>query len=506
MNTNYDACRKPVGPSAVSDSRLNPPSNAISKRASKQLLVACLFWMLCLTLTAAGHRLYKTVVAVDRQMSAKTYQADGAAIVWVGHGTIDDAAARFPKTNGKDVGANIHALPNSVFWLTAMSTFTILAVLLAWSGQFVKHNGTQSLIGLFAGHFLWLGAVEFGLDAVGRRLGLCGALTVVDDRIVGTHGAGVLIQMSVVFLAAILIGLTMHESNRCAMFQWFRNRLPLTRAPSATGRVDNYAARTTMQYFVTVWFCYVAVLWLADPMLGPVGGVCLLVAMTAIFVATPYMIWRTTKQSGIGQSLRYSISGAIITWTGIEIAASMRMFEEPWLSNSAFSGLLFLILSVVLTATSLSIFVHRAKSPILSRSLAGAIVAMAFLGMGGCGVSNEGEFATSPDEIEARLREYNDRIEAPNETAIDGLLYALTSDSLEMAAQAAVSFGKARSVGPVVRQQLESMAISDRSRLRQFSALQALLRLNLLTRETQAIIDELSEDETWEGVIEYITQ
>jgi hypothetical protein len=52
----------------------------------------------------------------------------------------------------------------------------------------------------------------------------------------------------------------LHESNRCVFFDWFRLRLPLTRRSSATGLVDNYAARTTIQFFMTVWVCYVGVL------------------------------------------------------------------------------------------------------------------------------------------------------------------------------------------------------------------------------------------------------
>lgn len=486
-------------PQSSTDSVLSPksPSDGEIRRGSKRVLSACLFWGLCLTLTAAGHRLYKAVVTADRQMSSETYREDGASAVWVGRGTLEDAHSRVAARKALRPDGQLYALPTSPFWLAMIGTFTLLAGVMAWSGQYVTNDGIGSLVGLFAGHFLWLGAVEFGLDAVGRRLGLCGAMEVVNGRIVGTHGSGVLIQMSVVFLAPVLFGLTMHESNRCAMFQWFRKRLPLTRSVAVSGRVENYAARTTTQYFLTVWFCYVAVLWLADPLWGHVGGILLLVVMGAIFIGTPYMIWRTAQQTGLGQSLRYSVSGAVVTWTGIEIAASMQLFEEPWLSTSIASGLVSLGLAVLLTARAAVFLAKRPTGPVMSRPLAGLMVTATIFGLSGCGGSNEKTVASSPEEIVASLQQFNERITAPNAVANEGMLRALASDDPEMAAQAAVAFGKARRVSATVRQQLEKMASSDQSLLSQVAALQALSRLGLLTTETQGVLDILSADDKW---------
>jgi hypothetical protein len=188
-----------------------------------------------------------------------------------------------------------------------------------------------------------------GLDSAGRHLGLAGALEVIHDRIVGVHGAGILIQLSVVFLVPILIGLTLHESNRCVLFNWFRLKLPLMRRRQATGLVDNYAARTAIQFFMTVWVCYVGVLWMADPTFATIGQPLLLALFAIIVAATPYMIWRTAQQASAAQMLRYSVSGAVVTWTGIEIAAAMRLFHEPWLNDSFFIGVVAIGSSAVLT-------------------------------------------------------------------------------------------------------------------------------------------------------------
>lgn len=481
------------------------PAETGAHSRAKKLLISCLFWGLCLTLTAAGHRLYKAIVSVDREVSRELYQSDGSPLVWVGHGTVESASARIADRQAIATELPFHVQPVSTFLLTGVLGFTLLAALMVWSGRWIVDNGAQSLTGLFAGHFLWLGAIEFGLDAVGRRIGLAGSLDIVNGRVVGTHGGGILIQMSAVFLLPMLIGWTLHESNRCAMFQWFRRRLPLTRSVAASGRVDNYAARTAIQYFMTVWFCYVSVLWLADPMLGRVGELSLLIAMLAIFAATPYMIWRTTCQSGKAQALRYSVSGAIVTWTGIEIAASMRFFDEPWLSSSAYSGLILLGLTIGLTVLVMFTLKQAGASSILLKSTASVLVLTGLTSLGGCMGANENAPLTA-DEIEKQLRDYDDRIVAPGEEAQDGILHALGSSSPEMAAQAAVAFGKSDGVSADVREQLEALALSDDSRLKQFSALQALSRLGLLTPETRAVIKSLAADETLGRIAAYIEQ
>mgnify|MGYP003665320987 CR=1 FL=1 len=503
MSTLHDKANPSETESGQTEEHSPVPRATDSPALAKRLLIGGLFWGLCLTLTAAGHRLYKATVSVDRHVSRTLYQTDGAPLVWVGHGTAEDAMSRIAEGQVSETDRQLHAQPVSTFLVAVVLGLTWLAALMAWSGRWIEDNGMQSLIGLFTGHFLWLGAIEFGLDAVGRRIGLAGALDVVNGRIMGTHGGGILIQMSAVFLIPMLIGLTLHESNRCAIFQWFRRRLPLTRSAAASGRVDNYAARTTIQYFMTVWFCYASVLWLADPMLGRVGEFTLLTVMLVIFAATPYMIWRTACQPGTAQALRYSVSGAIVTWTGIEIAASMRFFDEPWLSSSVLSGVILLGSTIGLTVLVMFALRQTTTPSMLLKSATGLVVLIALTGVSGCTTDGENVPSTA-DEIVSQLRSYDDRIEPPNKDAAHGLLRALGSGSPEMAAQAAVAFGKSGSVNADVRKQLEDLALSDDSRLKQFSALLALSRLGLLTSETRDVIKKHAADVSLASVVAYI--
>lgn len=484
-----------------SDSDAVATPSQTAPRMPSRIVTACLFWVLCLTLTAAGHRLYKETVAVDRQVSAEQYRADGAPLVWVGYGTVEAAAQRVSQDSGT---TNLVVLPNSLFWLGASVGFTALAGLLAWSGRWVANGGVQSLLGLFAGHFLWLGAIEFGLDAAGRQLGLAGSVDVVEGRVVGTHGAGTLIQLSAVFLAPMLIGLTFHESNRCAVFQWFRRRLPITRTAAASGRVENYTARTTMQYFMTVWFCYVSVLWLADPRLGRFGEMGLLLTLLTILVATPYMVWRTACQPSTAQALRYSVSGAVVAWTAIEIAAAMRFFHEPWLSNSVLSGAILLGLSILLTILAARML-FPTRSPLVSSRLAATAGLALVIGTAGCAPSDQSAPSTAA-EVEKRLRDYDAQIQSFQPEVSDGLMHALSSNDPAMRAQAALAFGKSPQVSSVVKERLQSMAKNDNARLSQFAALAALQRLDLLSPELQSVLRELGDNSEWRPVAEYVVE
>ncbi len=317
--------------------------------------VTILFWALCLLLSASGHWVYVAIRTIDRHISHDLYRSPGREIVWVGHDSLEQsvrsASARLPIVPEPYVG-NLTALPLSPFWGGVGIAFAMLATIAVWSGKWICSDGLQSLVGLLAGHAIWIGVIEIGLDLGARRLGLAGALDFVGLRLAGVHGSAVLIQLSAIFLLPIFVGLAIHESNRCVVFQWFRRKLPLTKFPGASGRVGNYAARTMTQFFMTVWVCYVAVLWMADPLIGFWGHAALLTTLVAIAAATPYMIWKTLKQTTRARMLRFSVSGAVITWTGIEIASATGMIGEPWLNGSLGIGVLLVGGSAALTATS----------------------------------------------------------------------------------------------------------------------------------------------------------
>lgn len=342
-----------------------PKTTEIAPKFSARCSRAILFWMMCLILSAAGHWVYVALRTVDRNISSEIYRGSGHEIVWVGHGSFEELVDRVRSNATVSLSTGKPTvLPFSPFWFGVGIGFTLIATVSVWLCRWVSDTGIQSLVGLLAGHALWIGTVEIGLDLASRRLGLAGGIDVVSGRAAGVHGSGVLIQLSCIFLLPVLIGLTFHESNRCVVFQWFRRHLPISKGGSPSGRIDNYAPRTMIQFFMTVWVCYVGVLWMADSSLGSLSHVALLLTLAAIAIATPYMIWKTISQTTPARMLRYSVSGAVITWTGIEIASATGMMNEPWLSQSVSGGLIFVGGGILLTAMSVGAVVSTPKTRI----------------------------------------------------------------------------------------------------------------------------------------------
>ncbi|WP_146394145.1 hypothetical protein [Allorhodopirellula solitaria] len=333
-----------------------PPARSMRRRA---WYASILFWVLALMLSAGGHRLFVSLRSLDQRVSSETYQHEGMRASWVGHGTVEQSLAQKRQSNEAFVSAaapesvdELHVLPVSQLWAGLGVALTLATAIVVWGAGRMQNRGLQSLVGALAGHALWIGAIEIGLDVAGRRMGLSGALAVVENRVVGVHGSGVLIQWSALFLVPVLIGLTLHESNRCVVFRWFRKHLPLTRSVAASGRVDNYAGRILIQFFMTVWFCYVGVLWMADSSITRYSTAMLTITLLAIMLGTPYMVYRTTRQKSVAGMFRYSVSGAVVTWSGIEIAAASNMITEPWLNSSVAGLAVFTIGPIVLVVLS----------------------------------------------------------------------------------------------------------------------------------------------------------
>ncbi|MFG0263497.1 MAG: hypothetical protein ACF788_13985 [Novipirellula sp. JB048] len=197
--------------------------------AARVWYTTILFWALALLLSAGGHRLYVSLRSMDQRVSSSLYQQAGKPANWVGHATAEQSLEHYLQSDPRFVEAaqphpiaDLRTLPVSPFWAGLGGLLTFVAAVAVWAGRWMPNNGLQSLVGALAGHAIWIGAVEIGLDIAGRRLGLAGALSVIENRIVGVHGAGVLIQWSALFLVPVMIGLTLHESNRCVIFRWLR--------------------------------------------------------------------------------------------------------------------------------------------------------------------------------------------------------------------------------------------------------------------------------------------
>ncbi|MFG0267829.1 MAG: hypothetical protein ACF8AM_22160 [Rhodopirellula sp. JB055] len=477
--------------------------------------VTLLFWAFALLLSAGGHRAFVSLRSLDQSISSVTYQQQGRHANWVGHGTAAHSLEYKQKVDPSFVEASkpsslgdLRTLTVSTFWAGLAIALTAGAAIAVWAGGRVPANGIQSLIGALAGHALWIGAIEVGLDIAARKLGLAGALAVVEDRVVGVHGTGVLIQWSALFLIPVMIGLTFHESNRCVVFKWLRKRLPLTRSVAPSGRVENYAARTLVQFFMTVWVCYAGILWAADRSFSPYPGATLTIAMLLIAIATPYMVYRTTQQKSAAAMFRYSVSGAVVAWSGIEIAAATRLITEPWLSDSALGLVVWVASPILLTVFVVrALLVDRSESsrqhdPPCERGVRKekrAFVTVAMLmsltpAFVGCSSEVPEEAPLTSEQMIQRLDEIAEPLKPVPEEAMEGVAHALGTPDRIARVSAILACGKSKRVPRYLRASIFSIAQDDPDPLVRGAALRCLWQLGRPTSELRRLTDELRDD------------
>lgn len=324
---------------------LMPTWSALSRAA---LAFAFIFATL-----AAGHLLMVVINTLDHSISTDVYAASGPEGRWFGDWPISSeiqALAGESQGTHRDAVQNLAATGDEPeFSMLPVSPFLVfqLFVLVAIGGglllvsRWVRGDAVQSLLGVFAGLFIWTGAVEYGLVIAARLLGVAKSIKLHGGELIGVHGEYVLLKHTWGLLVVVLTYVLFLESNRCPFFLWFRRRLSLMRGSIATGRIDNYGPRTAFQYITIMWTFYVLLLWAYDESVFGVNSWFTHTVFFGSFAATGYMFLRLVSQASFGGALRYAIGTAIIFWNTIEIAAKWGLFREPWLVLNPATAIVF---------------------------------------------------------------------------------------------------------------------------------------------------------------------
>lgn len=236
----------------------------------------------------------------------------------------------------------LRVLPVTRTVVFAALGLSLLGLFLMWVTSRLKGDGAQTIVGIFAGNFLWTGAVEYGLTIAARQLGVAKAVTAVDGQLVAVFGEYVLLKHTWGALALVMAYLLFVESSRCPLFLFWRERFPLMRGSLVTGRIDNYGPRSAFQYATTVWGFYLLLLWAYDEDVFGVHGVFTQLVMVGSLAGAVYTLWRLAQQrTGWGPSVRYATGAIIVAWTPIEIAGKWGVLKEPWLLLAPHTMLIF---------------------------------------------------------------------------------------------------------------------------------------------------------------------
>ncbi len=326
---------------------------AATSKAGKVLLTV----LFMLFFIASGHLLMVALNALDHQVSAGTYARQGVPGLWRG----DESLARALKELQKKIHTSqqreswqraqreLHQTGTFHFTMRQVSPFLVATSLglfllglgLLVASKWFEGETKQVLVGLFAGQFLWIGAVEYGLTIASRMLGVAKGLEFSQERIVGRFGEYVLLKHTwglVLVLAAYLLFL---EASRCPFFLLFRRHLRLMHGALATGRVDNYAPRVAFQYSAILWTFYVYLLLAYDPRIFGIRSWFTRASFFVFLATSGYLLMRLGSQPSFPAALRYAIGTTVVLWNVVEILAKWNIYREPWLVLQPGTALVF---------------------------------------------------------------------------------------------------------------------------------------------------------------------
>jgi hypothetical protein len=246
---------------------------------------------------------------------------------------IDDVRAGRPVV--------LHTLPVTPSLVRSAVLFIVLGFALMWLTVRLKSDATQSILGIFAGNLIWTGGVEYGLTIAARALGVAKTVGVQDGQLFAMYGEYVLLKYTWGAFALILAYLFFVESSRCPAFLLFREKLPVMRGATATGKIDNYGPRSAFQYATTVWGFYLLLLWAYDEQLFGVHGLFTNALLFVTLAGSCYCLWRLHQHRGWGPAVRYAVGAIIVVWTPIEILGKWGVFAAPWVLLRSSSVLVF---------------------------------------------------------------------------------------------------------------------------------------------------------------------
>lgn len=296
---------------------------------------------------AAAHLLMVVINTVDAQVSAAYYAgAEYGPARYHGERTPTEELERLGKrasTPGERAAvqaaivrfqAGDHTLtmpPASPFIVGMAIGLSVLGMLLLALSRWTEDDTTQTVLGIFAGTFLWTGGVEYGLIIGSRFLGVAKNFGLLGDEVVGIYGEYVLLKHTWGFLVLLFAYLLFVESSHCPFFLWFRKYLPLMRRGLAHGRIDNYGPRVAFQYTTTIWTFYVVLLWAYDEHAFGIYSWFTYAVFFGSLATSGYLLVRLWHIGTMGAALRYAIGAVVILFNTFEIMAKWQIFQEPWL-------------------------------------------------------------------------------------------------------------------------------------------------------------------------------
>lgn len=231
-------------------------------------------------------------------------------------------------------------------------------VLLVW-GVISSNENKATFIGLFAGLFIWTGWIEFAFVYYANRYGVKPLM--IDGEVV-TKPEYLIMPSSVGFWAILMIYYFLGSKTGCHFFNWFQNKLKLSKKVVLKPAKRNIAVTTLMELITLLWTFYLLLLFTYDNnFLGDRHVITYAIAYGSL-IWSLYLFLKLLQISEMSYAIRYSIPTVVIFWTFVEVLGRWNVFKEIWIEPTKYWLEMFIVTMVFIVLLIITILQKRKKS------------------------------------------------------------------------------------------------------------------------------------------------
>ncbi len=230
-------------------------------------------------------------------------------------------------------------------------------ILLVW-GVIAKDNTLATLLGLFAGLFIWTGWVEFAFVYYANRFNVA---PLMENGEVVTKPEYLIMPSSIGFWMIIMLYYFFGSKTGCTFFTWFQKRLKIVKPKQLQPNTHNVAMTTFMQLTMLLWTFYLLLLFVYDKaFIGDDSVVAHIIAYGSLLWSL-YLFLKLLKKSNMAYAIRYAIPTVIIFWNFVEVLGRWGIFQEIWVEPMKYSTEMILFVVVITILVLIVLFENKRR-------------------------------------------------------------------------------------------------------------------------------------------------
>jgi hypothetical protein len=225
-------------------------------------------------------------------------------------------------------------------------------------GLFSSNETTATILGFFAGVFIWTGWVEFAYVYYANRFGV--EPYILNGEVI-TKPEYLIMPSSVGMWSILIIYYFVGTKTGCTFFIWFQKKLGISKRVHFKPAERNVAVTTFMEVSALLWTFYLLLLFVFDPnFFGDRHIATYIVAFGSLFWSL-YLFLRLLKKNNMAYAIRYAIPTVIIFWNFVEILGRWNLFREIWVEPMKYWLEMTIVMLVFVALVSLTVFERRRK-------------------------------------------------------------------------------------------------------------------------------------------------